>query len=71
MTLLFIERIKRRSSKQAEDSAAPPQCVRCGRKFVASGLDDHSRCWWCVRSMEAEEPESPMARGSLVSFSIE
>jgi predicted Zn-ribbon and HTH transcriptional regulator len=46
MSLPFIDRIRRRD---AEKRAAAPQCVRCGRAFVASGLDESSRCWWCAK----------------------
>ncbi len=46
MYVPFIERMRRRA---AEPRVEEPHCVRCGRGFVASGLDESSRCWWCAR----------------------
>lgn len=58
MYLPIIERFWNRTPRSREPRAAPPHCVRCGRGFVASGLDERSLCWFCARSVElVESPE--------------
>lgn len=54
MYLPFIERIRRRATQTRVEL---PHCVRCGRGFVASGLDDTSRCWWCARLLGRPNPD--------------
>ncbi len=49
MSLALMDRIFRREARRTQERAVVPHCVRCGRGFVASGLDVMSRCWWCAR----------------------
>jgi len=58
MQLSFINHLFQRRGRRRFVRASTPHCVRCGRRFIASGLDASSRCWWCARSVDIEwEPD--------------
>jgi hypothetical protein len=54
MHVPFLDRLFHRKAPRQVQREAAPHCVRCGRKFVASGLDADSKCWWCNRSIDTD-----------------
>lgn len=52
---MYVSIIERIWKRRAIECAAVPHCVRCGRSFVASGLDEASRCWFCAKALEVRD----------------